>query len=181
MALDIHIQLNDSDLEHFKELMLAAIEKTKDLSEEVVIENALALCEEMEAARLPDFVAKRLVSFELLIQSLQDEEWKMPEDERIEVITSLAYFAEPQDLIPDSIPGLGYIDDTIMMELVIQDLSEDLEAYQAFCAYRSTEQRRRGGSIGREDWLENKRTELRSRMRRNKSTKGRRRVFSRIM
>ncbi|WP_100644578.1 YkvA family protein [Alteromonas facilis] len=183
MSLDINIELNESDLEHFKNLMTAAIDKAKSLPAETIIKRAQEMCVEMEQARVPDFVAKRLVSLEMLIQAVQDEDWQMPEDERIEVLTSLAYFAEPHDLVPDSIPGLGYLDDAIMIELVIRDLSEDLEAYQAFCAYRITETNRRGGdsTVDRETWLEGKRSELRSRLRRNKSTSGRRRVFSRIM
>lgn len=183
MSLDINIELNESDLEHFKSLMKEAITKAKDLSDDTIITRAQEVCAEMEQARVPDFVASRLVSLEMLIQAVQDEDWQMPEDERTEVLTSLAYFAEPQDLVPDSIPGLGYLDDAIMIELVIRDLSLDLEAYQAFCAYRSTEERRREGAanVDRAGWLEEKRSELRSRLRRNKSTAGRRRVFGRIM
>ena len=183
MSLDINIELNDSDLEHFKELMSAAIEKAKGLPAEQIIAQAQAVCAEMEQARVPDFVASRMVSLEMLIQAVQDEDWQMPEDEKVEVLTSLAYFAEPQDLVPDNVPGLGFLDDAIMIELVIRDLSQDLQAYQAFCAYRATEERRREGTVNvdRESWLSETRTELRSRLRRNKSSSGRRRVFSRIM
>jgi uncharacterized membrane protein YkvA (DUF1232 family) len=183
MSLDIRIELNESDLEHFKALMTSAVNKAKDLPEETIIARAQAVCMEMERAKIPDFVATRLVSLEILIQAVQDTDWQMPEDERTEVLTSLAYFAEPHDLVPDNIPGLGYLDDAIMIELVIRDLSQDLEAYQAFCAFRRTEERRRGdeANVDRASWLEGKRNELRSRLRRNKSSAGRRSIFSRIM
>nr|WP_136252359.1 YkvA family protein [Ningiella ruwaisensis] len=179
MALDINIELNDSDLEHFRTLMQTAVDKAKGLPAETIIERAQALCAEMENANVPDFVAKRLVSLEMLIKAIQDEDWQMPEDERLEVLTSLAYFAEPHDLVPDNIPGLGYLDDAIMIELVIRDMSLDLEAYQAFCAYRHTETNRRGeaSSVDRGAWLDAKRSELRSRLRRNKSSSTRRRLF----
>jgi uncharacterized membrane protein YkvA (DUF1232 family) len=116
-----------------------------------------------------------LNSLETLISALEDPEWQMPEEEKVDILTSLAYFSEPHDLVPDNIPGLGYVDDAIMIELVIQDLSQDLVAYKQFCDFRSTEESRRGSdaNVNRESWLEGKRTELRSNMRRK------RRLFSR--
>jgi hypothetical protein len=68
-----------------------------------------------------------------------------------------------------------------MIELVIQELSQDLSAYRQFCSFRTTEENRRGDEahVNRDSWLESKRTELRSNMRRNRSTGGSRRLFSR--
>ncbi|WP_026375123.1 YkvA family protein [Aestuariibacter salexigens] len=183
MSINVSFELSENDLEHFRALMKVAIEKASALSEQEILEKASALCKEMESANVPDFVTSRLRSLELLVESVKDEEWQMPEDERKEILTSLAYFAEPHDLVPDNIPGLGYVDDAIMIELVIQDMSLDLEAYQSFCSFRRTEENRRGdgANVNRESWLAAERSELRSRLRRNRSTAGRRRVFSRIM
>ncbi len=183
MSIVVSFELSESDLEHFRKMMKTAMEKTQSLSEEDILAKATALCEEMEQANIPEFVRSRLSSLELLITAVKDEEWQMPEDEKTDILASLAYFAEPQDLVPDHIPGLGYVDDAIMIELVIQDLSLDLESYKAFCSFRKTEENRRGdeASVNRESWLESERTELRSRLRRNKSTSRRRRVFGRIM
>lgn len=100
---------------------------------------------------------------------------QLPEDERNNILASLAYFGEPHDLVPNKIPGLGYVDDGIMIELIIQDLSQDLNLYKQFCSFRKTEKRRRGaeGNANRESWLASKRIELRSNLRR------RRQLFSR--
>jgi uncharacterized membrane protein YkvA (DUF1232 family) len=119
----------------------------------------------------------------MLISALNDDEWQIPEDEKEEILTSIAYFCEPQDLIPDNIPGLGYLDDAIMIELVIQDMSLDLQAYESFCSFRSAEENRRGieANVNRESWLTSTRSELRSGLRRNKSISGARKIFSRIM
>ncbi|GBL05918.1 YkvA family protein [Glaciecola sp. KUL10] len=180
MSIEISLTLSDSDLAHFKELMNAAIEKAKALPEAEVIEKANELCSEMESADVPDFVSARMASLKKLISAIGDEEWQTPADERTEIVTSLAYFCEPHDLVPDNIPGLGYLDDAIMIELVLQDLSLDLEAYESFCSFRSAEEKRRGAeaNVDRESWLESERTELRSNLRRRKSG-GRRRLFSR--
>jgi uncharacterized membrane protein YkvA (DUF1232 family) len=165
MPIQISFELSDSDLDHFRIMMKAAMEKAKELPPAEVLEKARAVCAEMEQANLPDFVKQRMESLETLISALEDPEWQMPEDEKNEILTSLAYFSEPNDLVPDNIPGLGYVDDAIMIELVIQELSQDLAA----------EENRRGdeANTNRESWLASVRTELRSNMRRS------RRLFSR--
>lgn len=179
MSIQINLELSDSDLSHFRELMKTAIENAKRLPADEVIVKARALCSEMESASVPDFVTQRLVSLERLIDALSDEEWQLPEDEKAEILTSLAYFCEPSDLVPDNIPGLGYLDDAIMIELVLQDMSLDLEAYEQFCSFRKSEEKRRGNdsATNRDSWLAAQRTELRSNMRRKKAKSGRRRLF----
>jgi uncharacterized membrane protein YkvA (DUF1232 family) len=183
MSIQISLELSDNDLKHFRELMNEAVDKAKQLPASEVIDKATALCHEMENASVPDFVTNRLASLKMLISALADAEWQLPEDERTEILTSLAYFCEPHDLVPDNIPGLGYLDDAIMIELVLQDMSLDLEAYQSFCSYRKTEENRRGdqANVSRETWLESGRSECRSNLRRKKKTGGRRRLFSRVM
>ena len=179
MTITISFDLTESDLEHFRGMMKTAISNTQSYSEEEILTKATALCDEMEQANIPEFVEQRLKSLQTLIKAVQDEEWQTPEDEKSEILMSLAYFAEPQDLVPDHIPGMGYVDDAIMIELVIQDMSQDLEAYESFCEYRRTEEKRRGddANVNRESWLDSKRTELRSRLRRNRSRNSKRRVF----
>jgi len=164
-------------------MMNTAVENASSYSEEEVLSRAIAACEEMKKADLPDFVAKRMHSLEALIAAVQDVEWQMPDDEKKEVLSSLAYFCEPQDLVPDHIPVLGYVDDAIMIELVMVDMSLDLDAYEEFCSFRKTEESRRGdaANVDRESWLANTRNQIRSSMRKKRKSGTRRKVFGRIM
>ena len=60
---------------------------------------------------------------------IEDSEWKIPEEERADVLSALAYFSDPEDLVPDHIPVLGFLDDAIMIELVAEELKDDIEAF----------------------------------------------------
>ena len=84
---------------------------------------------------------------------------------------ALAYFSEPEDLIPDDIPGLGFIDDAIMIEMVTLELEHEIHAYRDFCVFRAAEASRLGDKapeMGRSEWMESRRQELHSRMRRRR-------------
>ena len=73
-------------------------------------------------------------------------------------------FADPDDLIPDRVPGLGYLDDAIMVELVVQDLKHEIEAFDAFCDYRKANKKAKDDGAG----LEKRRASLQGRMRRRR-------------
>lgn len=182
MPIEISFELSDADLAHFRTMMQNVIAKSSHADEQEVIRKARALVLEMEQAELPEFVRTRMTSLALLIDAVQDAEWQVPEEEKQAIILSLAYFSEPEDVVPDHIPGLGYIDDAIMIELVLQDLSLDLKAYREFCSFRATEEARRGDNakVDRESWLEGTRTQLRASMRRNRKS-AKPRLLSRIM
>ncbi len=60
-----------------------------------------------------------------------------------------------------------------MIELVVQSLADDFEAYTEFCTFRTNEIERRGpdAQTSKADWLESKRQELQSWMRRRRAEK----------
>jgi len=183
VTIEINLELSDADLAHFKQLMQEAIDKNSSLSESEILDKAQAVVNEMEKSSLPDFVKTRMESLSSLIAAVQDDEWQMPDDEKKDIMTSLVYFSEPHDLVPDEIPVLGYLDDAIMIELVIQDMSLDLKSYRQFCSFRATEEARRGDAakVDRESWLSGTRSEIRSSMRKARKSSTKKRFFSRIM
>lgn len=173
MSLRVSFDLADDDLKHFKLIMREARQAAHGFSPEEIVEGAHRLLQEVRAAKVPSFIRDRLESLQTMTEMVTDDEWKLPAEEVTRVLNALAYFAEPEDLIPDHIPGLGFLDDAIMIELVVRELKHEIDAYRDFCTFRVEEEARRkqkGGSdhVTREEWLATRRAQLHSRMRRRR-------------
>ncbi len=138
MTLTVSFEISDRDLKRFRAEMRRARQSVRDADENDILEAAEATLAELERENLPDFIAQRIPQLEALLAMLRDEDWKVTKGGRDKVLAVLVYFSDPDDLIPDLIPGLGLIDDAVMIELVIRDLKHDLEAYLDFCHYRET-------------------------------------------
>lgn len=165
----ISFELDDNDLKHFRLIMNEARKAARRLSPEDIVAAAEDLLTEVPKADAPGFIIERLERLRLMIGMLSDIEWRLPHQDATRVLNALAYFAEPEDLIPDHIPGLGFLDDAIMIELVMRELKHEMEAYQDFCDYRERLVRSGdGSSASREGWLDTRRKELQARMRRRR-------------
>ncbi|NRA60978.1 MAG: DUF1232 domain-containing protein [Psychrobium sp.] len=172
MSLDITFKLQDSDLDYFREVMRKAQSGISNINEKEMLDNVRALAGEIKPG-VPEFVAIRLKKLETLVSMIEDEEWAIPKESYTDVISALAYFSEPEDLIPDHIPVLGFLDDAIMIELVVEELKDDMNDYIEFCEYRAREEVRKDpDTITREEWLADKRSALHSRMRSRRSKRG---------
>ena len=170
MAFDITFSLNDSDLVYFKDVMRKASHSAANLDEQSILDKVKALSGDVKKG-VPEFVVQRLHQLDTLVSMVEDVEWQIPAEERKDVISALAYFGNPTDLIPDHIPALGFLDDAIMIELVVSDLRDNIDAYAEFCEYRQREKSRRDpATITTGDWLEAKRKELHNRMYRRRSS-----------
>jgi uncharacterized membrane protein YkvA (DUF1232 family) len=169
----VTFELQPEDLKHFRLIMREARDAAKSLTADEILSSANNLLREIEDAKVPHFIEERLKRLRTLIGMVEDDEWSLPQEETARVLNALAYFAEPEDLIPDHIPGLGFLDDAIMIELVARELRHEIEAYDDFCAFRDREGARRRSKgqdddVTRGEWLETRRTELMSRMRRRR-------------
>lgn len=175
MSLKVTFELEDKDLQYFRKSMKEARAAASKTSEADVIADASAMIETVRGAKIPQFVADRVNKLASLIDMLADDEWALGDADRKNVVAALQYFADPHDLIPDDVPVLGYIDDAIMIELVVRELKPIIDAFEDFMRYKSEEKsRNRNPDISREDWLAVKRRELHSRMRRRREASRRR-------
>ena len=168
MALQFVIDISDEDLPFFVNALQRAGERVSGKSAEDVLTAAEKTLADSADQQVPDMVRSRLASVSNLIGMVRDEGWGLSNEDRDRVVSALAYFAEPEDLIPDNIPVLGFLDDAIMIEVVETVLKPEIEAYNDFCLYREQEAQRRGEDVvnlGRQEWMQGRRDELMARMR----------------
>jgi len=171
MSITLTMELNDRDLKHFEDAMAAAKKAAEGKGEDEIVECAARLLEQAQGERLPDFIVDRLLQLDDLIAMVRDEGWALPAEDRQRVLSALTYFCEPEDVIPDHVQVLGYLDDAVMIELCVRDLQAELDAYDEFCDYRQREAGKRGlepANVGRADWLGERREELVERMHRRR-------------
>ncbi len=172
MAINITFQLEENDLKYFQNAMDRVKKAAQRIGDAEIVSKAAASLTCAKEIKLPEFVQYRLTRLSLLIEMLRDPEWKLGADERRNVVSAITYFAEPEDLIPDKIPVIGYIDDAIMIELVVRDLRPEIDAYQDFCKHREQYLQSKGAEAvdgaARASWLAVKRKQLHARMRRRR-------------
>ena len=173
MSLAITIELGDADLQHFVSAMQRAQQEARNLSPREVTDAAARLLVDGHNITVPQFIAERLGKLDSMIAMVHDEGFSLPDEDRQRVLACLTYFANPQDIIPDNVPVLGFLDDAIMIELCVRELQHEIEAYEDFIAYRNDEAALRGVDAKslkteRVEWAEARRLELIDRMRKRR-------------
>lgn len=170
MAMTISFELTDRDLQFFRKALKQSREAVRDAEDIEIIDAIRDVLDEIrQADPLPDFVGKRIPELESLLSMLTDDEWQLPEEDRERLLATFVYFADPEDILPDDIPVIGYLDDVIIIELVARELFHVREAYDDFCRFREDFEKNTDSAVDpviRRDRLDRRRQQLHQRMRR---------------
>jgi uncharacterized membrane protein YkvA (DUF1232 family) len=134
---------------------------------------AAKLIADTRESNLPEFIAERMEKLDVVLRMINDDEWQLSDDERQQVLSALAYLCDPEDVIPDHVPGFGFLDDAVYAEIVLAELQNEISHYEEFCAFRKAEEQRRelrgeDTKVGREAWLADKRAALHAKMRKRR-------------
>ena len=170
MSLNISFELTDRDLAFFREALRQSRAAVKDAEDTEIIEAVRAVLDEIRRSEpLHDFVGTRIPELESFLHMLTDDEWQLPDADRERLLATFVYFADPEDILPDDIPVIGYLDDVIIIELVARELVHVREAYDDFCAFRDEFESNNSENLDpviRRDRIDRQRQQLHQRMRR---------------
>jgi uncharacterized protein DUF1232 len=175
MAIEFTIEITDDDLPFFTQALQRAEQRASHKSAQQILDEASKTLADSQGSTMPEFVRSRVSTVGNLIAMVRDTGWGLADEDRSRIISALTYFADPEDLIPDNIPVLGFLDDAIMIEVAERILQPEIEAYADFCAFRNDEAARRGENadqvhLERAEWLEGRRAELQARMRQRRTS-----------
>jgi uncharacterized membrane protein YkvA (DUF1232 family) len=173
MGIRLSFELTDRDLQFFRDALRNSRNVVRDAEESEIVDAVRNVIDDIRRSEpLPDFVATRIPDLESMIQMLADAEWRLPQSDRERILAAFVYFGDPEDILPDDIPVIGYLDDVIILELVSRELQHVREAYEDYCRYRDEFDKQHDGGIDaaiRRDRLDRRRQQLHQRMRRRSS------------
>ena len=170
MSLRLSFELSDRDLRFFRNALKKSRDVVNSADESEIIDAIRDVIDDIRKSEpLPDFVATRLPELESMLEMLNDDEWRLPAIDRERILAAFVYFGDPEDILPDDIPVIGYLDDVIILELVARELQHVREAYADYCSFRDEFDSEHDGDLDaaiRRDRLDRRRQQLHQRMRR---------------
>jgi uncharacterized membrane protein YkvA (DUF1232 family) len=174
MPVRIVLELTDDDLGYYRRVMDDVWKKNAKRAEKELVAGARRLLRQATKTNgTPEYVQERLTDLGVLLDLLDDKEWPLPEEDRRRIVAAVGYFAVAKDMIPDKIPGIGFLDDALMADLVMRELKDEVAGYRQFCEYRDNEATLRGKKVSRIDWLAAKRRQIFLRIKRRQQERRR--------
>lgn len=98
-----------------------------------------------------------------MIHMVNDHQWSLELSKQSRILDTLEYFLNENDLIPDAIPSIGYLDDCIVIENSKEILTNELRNYLDFSEKRRVYAKNK--SFTQNDWQRIKEQESHSRIR----------------
>jgi uncharacterized membrane protein YkvA (DUF1232 family) len=136
-SFNISFALDEQDVAFFRSLFRKAKKAAADVDRREILAAAKELVESVQKSKkTPSFVLEAVAAIEDLTQIIEDKDYRAPKPVVNEVVAALAYFANPEDLIPDDIPVLGFLDDAIMIKFVEEEFKHELWGYRKFRKFR---------------------------------------------
>ncbi len=134
--MKISFELDNKDLQFFRRELRRAAAALSVAADQDILDAAHEVMSDVRQGAAPGFIKRRVATLKPVVQMLQDADWPMSRQVRKQALAALAYFGDPDDLIPDSLPELGFLDDAIMIELLVYEMHHHIEAYEQLSALR---------------------------------------------
>ncbi len=114
-----------------EELLRGCDEATKVLGDEVQLKNLLRKLEgELEELPLEDNALSSVPHLIMLMKDYSKKKYTaLSGDAAIKIVSAFLYIVNPNDMIPDSVPFVGRIDDALVVGACMKLVGEEVQAY----------------------------------------------------
>ena len=147
----VSFELDEQDAKYFRSLYRAAKKNVARVDAGEIIRDARKLIALVrESKKVPRFVADAIATLEDMTRIIEDDDYQAPQSVKKQVLAGLAYFSNPHDLIHDSIPALGFLDDAIMVKFVEGEFKHELWGYRKFRGFNAPSEQRPWTKVGGE-------------------------------
>jgi uncharacterized membrane protein YkvA (DUF1232 family) len=128
---------------------------------------------QIRATNADGYILDQVHNLEAMMSMVEDKVWKIKKINMEKINATIKYFVDDDDVIPDNIPGIGYLDDCIIIDSTMDDVYEELAEFQDFCRTRMVYAQNEDFDF--EDWGKIKNQEATSRVRNRMLKRSRRR------
>jgi uncharacterized membrane protein YkvA (DUF1232 family) len=142
----VTIELERDDIERFEIALARARRLVATMDEVDIIAAARQSLAQLPLDCAPSYVRRQFEGVMHLVDMLEDDAWSLPQPWREDVLVTLVYLGDPEDLIHDEAEVIGLLDDAIMLELLLRRQAPALRGWQRFNEYRGSLRPGRGSA-----------------------------------
>lgn len=155
----ITIQISDMVKNHFNEIT----PHNNHTINQQAIAQSLQKIDRLSTTCNNESLRAHLMDLKDMIHMLNEPHWNLSPSKLARINTALSYFLNEHDIIPDSTPGVGYLDDCIVINNTKEYLAGELTNFLDF----QDKQKIYGKNkcLSRQDWRKIKQQEANSRLR----------------
>ena len=112
-----------------------------DSQKQKAMDLAQSLSETFDPKAAYEFAKKHidlswLDDFKLLLGMITDKEFSIDKTTWLLIAGALAYAVMPMDVVPDFIPGVGFVDDAFVISAVMKKISGEIDRYKQHLSQR---------------------------------------------
>ena len=157
--VSISIDIDDQVKEHFNKFI-----ETHGINIDMQdVAEAKKKIAEIRESNSDGYIIEQTASLESMIAMVNDDIWKIKKVNLEKINATIKYFVDDDDIIPDHIPGIGYLDDCIIIDSTMDEINDELTEYKDFCRTRLIYAHNKEFTF--EDWGKIKNQEATSRVR----------------
>lgn len=136
MSLDIRLSMDDVALSPFRTAWEHATRLEAARPRRLLAADARSHYAALQHASVPPYLRAHIDLIPEIAALLDDARWNVDTDVHAGLAGALSYFTDPSDLIPDSQPRFGLLDDAIVIELALDAHRDEWLAWREFSTFR---------------------------------------------